>query len=202
MTTPWHPIALERDILPGMLVRARFMGDALVLWRGDDDVIHAWEDRCPHRSIRLSAGRHLGHCVECIYHGWRFGADSSMIAIPAEDNGARPDVRVATYSCAVVDGLVWVTARDEDDAPPPTPFAGEGDILLRPLPFRVPAGRAQSALMACAGMQLRATPTESERCMVFGYGTPLADEPAIATLRRCNTTLTETRRALESGVTG
>jgi nitrite reductase/ring-hydroxylating ferredoxin subunit len=199
VTTSWYPIALARDIAADTLVRARFMGAALVLWRGNDDIIRVWEDRCPHRSIRLSAGRNLGQCVECIYHGWRFGPDASVIAIPAEEDRARPDVRVATYPCAVTGGLVWVRARGEDRASPPPPFAGAADILIRPLPIRVPAQRAQPALAACAGMQLRVTPTGDDSCMAFGYGTPLAGETAITTLRRCNVTLTETRRALENG---
>jgi nitrite reductase/ring-hydroxylating ferredoxin subunit len=174
------------------------MGEALVLWRGDDDIIRAWEDRCPHRGIRLSAGRNLGHCVECIYHGWRFGTDATVIAIPAEA-GERPDVRVATYPCAVSDGLVWVKGRGEGGASPPLLELGAADILIRPCPIRVPAQRAGPALSACAGMQLHVTPTGDETCMVFGYGTPLAGETAMMALRRCNVTLTEARRALESG---
>ena len=71
----WHPVAMSAALEPGAITSAKLLGMELALWRGSDGVVHAWEDRCPHRGTRLSVGRFVGDGIVCAYHGWRFEAD-------------------------------------------------------------------------------------------------------------------------------
>ena len=59
------PVALEREVLPKSLLRTNLNGQDLVLWRDNANDIQVWADRCPHRSVKLSAGRNNGNCVQC-----------------------------------------------------------------------------------------------------------------------------------------
>ena len=190
-------VALEREILPGSLVRARLLERGILIWRGDDDAIRVWEDRCPHRSVRLSAGRNLGHCVECVYHGWRFGKDGTVIAIPACGNAARPDIRVAVLGSAVRGGFVWASLEGTAN-PPPSFEPADSEAHVRPLPFRANAARVEQALAGLAGVRVVVTPTGMQASSVFGYATVEPAERAIDAARRVNELLTRLRRRIEA----
>lgn len=51
-----HPLVRSSDLTPGTILRSRLLGTDLVLWRGQNTEAIAWEDRCPHCSVRLSTG--------------------------------------------------------------------------------------------------------------------------------------------------
>ena len=52
----WVPIALGRDV-PRATTRAVILGgEELVAWRAEGGAVAIWEDRCPHRGMRLSFG--------------------------------------------------------------------------------------------------------------------------------------------------
>lgn len=194
----FHPIALERDILGGALVRARLCSMALVVWRSDDGAIRVWEDRCPHRSIRLSAGRNFGSYIEGAYHGWRFGKDGTVMAIPAEGYQARPDIQVRTIASTVHAGMVWAKLNDSSAAPI-LYKARSSSLLLRPLPFALPAPKVRDALRELEGMTLIVTPTSEASSFAFGHGYPVGEEAPIDTVHRCNDQLSTVRRTLEAG---
>ena len=105
----WHPVAMSAALEPGAITSAKLLGMELALWRGSDGVVHAWEDRCPHRGTRLSVGRFVGDGIVCAYHGWRFEADGHCSSIPALPAFTPPAKACATAFKAVERyGLVWV----------------------------------------------------------------------------------------------
>ena len=190
------PVALEREVLPASLVRAGFFGRELVLWRGDDDVIRVWEDRCPHRSVRLSAGRNLGDSLQCVYHGWRYGKDGTVVDIPAQNHEARPDISVRSLASEIAGGLVWVLDGEGSRVPDADPA---DSVLLRPLSFNAAAKVVRKRLQDVGDLQLFVTPLNEDACTVFGYAPKQIGEPELEIVRRCNLRLTEARRALEAG---
>lgn len=194
---PTYPVALDRDIHRGSLVRARLDGLELVLWRANDDVIRVWEDRCPHRSIRLSAGRNLGEYVEGAYHGWRFGKDGAVIGVPAEGYEARPDIKVRTFATSIHAGFVWVSSGDKTQVPA-NYKPGKSDVLLRPMPFGAPTATVIEAIGRMEDMNLIVTPTSQASCFVFGHAVVKRSEAAIDSVRRGNDRLTILRRTLEA----
>lgn len=196
---PTYPVALERDVRHGSLVRGRLDGFGLMLWRADDGIVRVWEDRCPHRSIRLSAGRNLGEYVEGAYHGWRFGKDGTVVAIPAEGYTPRAEIKVNILSSTVHAGLVWATFGDEAQAPADCK-PNKSDILVRPVPFATAAATVNDALRSIRGMKLIVTPTSQTSCFVFGHATPERGETSTDTLRGCNDRLNVLRRSLEAGL--
>ena len=62
----------------------------LAVWRSASGRIAAWRDRCPHRGMRLSHGFVRGESLNCIYHGWTYGADGACRRIPAHPEVVPP----------------------------------------------------------------------------------------------------------------
>ena len=79
----WIPIALSRDVPVGVTRAVIVDTREVMIWRGEDGVAQVWEDRCPHRGMRLSLGFVRGNALNCLYHGWQYGAGANCLRIPA-----------------------------------------------------------------------------------------------------------------------
>lgn len=67
----WHPVCLDREL--GDAPRQVWLdGTPYAVFRTADGQIGAVPDACPHRGMRLSAGRVVDGRIECPYHGWSF----------------------------------------------------------------------------------------------------------------------------------
>lgn len=156
------------------MMRSRMGALDLVIWRGASGAVHVWRDHCPHRSVRLSAGRNMGSYLEDIYHGWRFGEDGTVIHIPAEGGKAHPDISAQVLNSTVSDGFVWAA----QDTPEPHAMTGTPH---RPLHMLVPAETARPYL--AEGQHV--TPWGDAACMVYGAGgDPVAAHAKLSALRR------------------
>ena len=110
----WYAVAWSKEIGEALTAR-RLMGEPVVLYRGSDGVVHALEDRCPHRFLPLSMGRRKGDAIECGYHGLTFGRDGSCVRVPGQDS-IPSTARVRCYPAAEHMGLVWLWPGDPDRA--------------------------------------------------------------------------------------
>ncbi|HZU62465.1 MAG TPA: Rieske (2Fe-2S) protein [Novosphingobium sp.] len=166
---PWVPVAASADLAPGHVYQTMLAGQGLALWRGDDGAVNVWEDRCPHRGVRFSAGDVVGGELRCVYHAWRFAAGSGACTfIPAQPNAKVPRAIHATpWPVAEVAGLVW-TALAAQGAPP-ADLAGE---VLRALPVNRPAAavaQEAAALMAAhPALRLFVQPLAADRAVIRG----------------------------------
>jgi phenylpropionate dioxygenase-like ring-hydroxylating dioxygenase large terminal subunit len=114
----WIPIALSRDVPKGA-TRAVVLDDReLVAWRSEGGAVQVWEDRCPHRGMRLSFGFVRGEALNCLYHGWQYGASGSCQKIPAHPDLTVPNtIRANAYPVVERAGLVWTRWTPETAAP-------------------------------------------------------------------------------------
>lgn len=108
----WFPVALSTDLPPGGVMRAVVEGADLAIWRGHSGRVHAWDNRCPHRGMRLSFGFVRGDRLACLYHGWQYGEDTACRHIPAHPDLEPPRTICATaYGCIEFDGMIWTSAE-------------------------------------------------------------------------------------------
>lgn len=106
----WHPVALSRDLPVGELRPANVLGEEVVIWRGAEGV-HAWQDLCIHRGVRLSLGRVVDNCaLRCAYHGWTYDEEGQCIEMPAHPSMRPPSrAQAQVYGCEERAGLIWVS---------------------------------------------------------------------------------------------
>jgi phenylpropionate dioxygenase-like ring-hydroxylating dioxygenase large terminal subunit len=61
-----------------------FLGERVVVLRGDDGAVRAFHNVCRHRAARLADGDR-GNCglgLTCPYHAWSYGLDGSLRGVP------------------------------------------------------------------------------------------------------------------------
>jgi phenylpropionate dioxygenase-like ring-hydroxylating dioxygenase large terminal subunit len=95
------------------------MGEDLVLFLDAEGKPAALEDRCCHRTARLSKGWCDNGELVCGYHGWTYGGDGKVVRIPQFPIDAQlPEYRAKSYRAKERYGYVWV-ALDEPLTPIP-----------------------------------------------------------------------------------
>ena len=108
----WHPVALSADVADAP-VAVQLLDEELVLWRDASGMVHAWQDRCPHRGAKLSLGRVHGDTLECGYHGWVFDVSARCVRVPALPSFTPPASHCATkYFACEEYGMVWVSLSE------------------------------------------------------------------------------------------
>ncbi len=119
----WHPVALTANLPIVKLIAIQLLDTPLVVWKDSSGAFHAWEDRCPHRGMKLSMGQLHSDTLSCAYHGWQFGSQGRCKHIPALPAlGANSLTQSAvTYSAREAFGLVWVCLGYATQAVPAFP---------------------------------------------------------------------------------
>ncbi|MEM1399883.1 MAG: Rieske (2Fe-2S) protein [Pseudomonadota bacterium] len=109
----WCAIALSANVPAGNVHPIELGALSLALWRDEDGSAHLWEDRCPHRGMRLSFGFVRGARLTCLYHGWEYDADGACKSIPAHPD-MNPPSTICTnpYPVAEAFGMVFTGASD------------------------------------------------------------------------------------------
>ncbi|WP_300030628.1 Rieske (2Fe-2S) protein [uncultured Roseobacter sp.] len=107
-------VGLSRDLAPKRVMRAVAYGHDLAVWRDGENGLHAWDNRCPHRGMRLSHGFVRGDRLACLYHGWQYRKDGGCAYIPAHPGLEPPEtIRAQTYSVIEKSGVIWVSTGND-----------------------------------------------------------------------------------------
>ncbi|MGV8936623.1 MAG: Rieske 2Fe-2S domain-containing protein [Allorhizobium sp.] len=127
----WVPVALSASIEPATSAGAVIDGTEVVVWRDSKGEAHVWEDRCPHRGMRMSFGFVRGDHIACLYHGWQYDSTGQCRHIPAHPDLEVPaTIRVPTYACEERSGIIWTCLTDSAD------IAGIPDVTGGEKPVR------------------------------------------------------------------
>jgi phenylpropionate dioxygenase-like ring-hydroxylating dioxygenase large terminal subunit len=113
---------LEEIPRPRDWVEYEFLDQSVVVVRGEDGGVRAFQNACRHRGVRVVAGR--GTCESgftCPFHGWCYGPDGANTAVTrestfSEHNLAPGDLDLVPVRCEAWGGCAWVNLDDE--APP------------------------------------------------------------------------------------
>lgn len=154
----WHALMLAMDLEPGSVAGCVLRGRELAVWRDARGVAHVWDDRCPHRGMRLSLGFLREGTLACLYHGWRFGPDGRCAHIPAHPELSPPaTIRAAPWAAVERHGLIWARPAAEEGEAPGVEIGAGGHVWtgawtgVRSLRVGAPAERVAGVIGLAAG---------------------------------------------------
>ena len=85
----WQIVCHINDIAkPGDYHTFEFLGESIVVLRGDDGAVRAFHNVCRHRASRLLDGP-SGHCnfrITCPYHAWSYDLKGNLAGVPFRES--------------------------------------------------------------------------------------------------------------------
>lgn len=118
----WFPLCPSNMLQQNNVLPFTVLGRHLVIWASVNGSVGAVEDRCSHRSARLSQGQvHTDGSLSCPYHGWRFDALGHCKLIPQHPGqSVSESCSVASYETALRYGYVWLKLASNAQAEIPS----------------------------------------------------------------------------------
>jgi nitrite reductase/ring-hydroxylating ferredoxin subunit len=129
----WFAVAFAEELKPGRVLRRRFMGEDLVVYRTRSGVVRVVEPYCPHLGAHLGHGGWVdGEDIVCPFHHFAFGRDGTCVRT---GYGTRPPaMRLAQRETRELNGAIFVW-HHADDSPPTWEIATQSMDDF-PSPFR------------------------------------------------------------------
>jgi phthalate 4,5-dioxygenase oxygenase subunit len=108
----WLPVCLSEEVVErdGAPVRARLLGQDLVIFRDTSGRLGVLDEGCRHRGASLSFGRNEECGLRCLYHGWKFDVDGNVMEMSSEppDSPMLKSVKQRAYAVREAGGFVWI----------------------------------------------------------------------------------------------
>lgn len=138
MAEAWWAVARSEEVTAAKPINVDIGEQPVVLWRDQQGVPYALEDRCPHRRAPLSLGCVLGNgMIQCGYHGWTYDGETGHLKdIPNLKSDAKfPSLyRAIPFAVAESGGFVRVCLDAKAPAPEPAnqmlPLSGTVPVAL------------------------------------------------------------------------
>jgi vanillate O-demethylase monooxygenase subunit len=102
----WYAAACSDEVEASPLGR-RLLGESIVLWRGGDGRVVAFDDRCAHRAFPLSHSTVQGDRLVCGYHGCTYDAEGRCTYTPAQPK-VPTGMKVKAYPVLEQPPFVWI----------------------------------------------------------------------------------------------
>lgn len=100
-------------------LRVRMLGENYVAFRNSDGAVGVLEEYCMHRRASLAIGRVEEGGIRCLYHGWKFGVDGTIMETPNHcDERFRARMKAPAFPVREAGGLVWAYFGPKDKQPP------------------------------------------------------------------------------------
>jgi len=149
MRRHWIPVCMSEEVAEpdGTPVRARLLGEDLVVFRDSDGRLGVLDEYCPHRRASLVYGRNEECGLRCLYHGWKFDVEGNVLEMTSEppESGFAEKVKHKAYPVHEHGGFVWCYMGPADTMRPfePPAFAPTPETQVSILKIVVDANWAQ-----------------------------------------------------------
>jgi phenylpropionate dioxygenase-like ring-hydroxylating dioxygenase large terminal subunit len=121
----WYPV-LPLAQLDDRPYSFTLLGQPIVIWRGLAGTIAVAEDRCCHRSARLSKGSVVNGHLQCAYHGWQYDGSGACVAVPQLGDGTIPaSYCIKGFRSAQRYGYIWACLGEPLQGIPEIPEASD-----------------------------------------------------------------------------
>lgn len=129
MRRSWLP-ALQSSALAdagGDPMGVELLGQRFVAWRDGAGRAGFYDEACLHRGSSMLMARAEPDGLRCIYHGWKFAVDGTVLDTPnVADPKFKERIRGRTYPVREAGGLIWVYLGPKEHEPdfPRWPWLG------------------------------------------------------------------------------
>ena len=138
MRRHWMPVCLIEEVSEpdGAPVRARILGENLVVFRDSAGEVGVLEEACPHRRASLVYGRNEEGGLRCLYHGWKMDVKGRVIEMVSEPAASclAAKVQHKAYPVKEWGGMVWAWFGPADQVadfvPPPWAPTAEARVSI------------------------------------------------------------------------
>jgi phenylpropionate dioxygenase-like ring-hydroxylating dioxygenase large terminal subunit len=128
----------ESDIAePGEWRSLDYLGESMIVIRGDDGIARAFANVCRHRGSRIVDGdAGCAKVLTCPYHAWSYGRDGRLVGVPhrTEYPGLEPD-RLGLKPVALESWRGFLFARLEEGLPSVAEMMAPYDDEVAPYRF-------------------------------------------------------------------
>jgi nitrite reductase/ring-hydroxylating ferredoxin subunit len=144
----WFSVARREEIVERHIFQTQLFGQEVAIWRDDTGLVNAWENRCPHRGVRLSIGFNTGTTLRCQYHGFQYATRTGQCTfIPAQPNQRPPNViRAISYGCTEQYGFVWINLAENAGVPKVPVIDADTWTTLRSIFVQAPTSLVRDTL--------------------------------------------------------
>ena len=113
----WYAVEYDDAVKKGEVKEITFWNLSIAVFRGEDGVLAAVQNRCPHRHLKLTHGA-VDKCqLRCAYHGWAFNRDGWLTDYSHDSFGkSLIKHQLRTYPVQVRYGLIWLFPGDPEKA--------------------------------------------------------------------------------------
>jgi len=113
----WYAVEYDSAIKKGEVREITFWNISIAVFRGEDSMLAAVQNRCPHRHLKLTHGA-VDKCqLRCAYHGWSFNRDGWLTDYSHDSFGkSLIKHQLRTYPLQVRYGLIWLFPGDPKKA--------------------------------------------------------------------------------------
>ncbi|MHA6616256.1 Rieske 2Fe-2S domain-containing protein [Pseudonocardia sp. DLS-67] len=100
-------------------IRVTVLGETYVAFRDTEGRIGVLDELCCHRGASLVLGRVEDCGIRCLYHGWKYAVDGTIMETPnLAGSRFRERVKHGSYPVRESGGLGWIYLGPPDSAPP------------------------------------------------------------------------------------
>ncbi|HSV50544.1 MAG TPA: Rieske (2Fe-2S) protein [Burkholderiaceae bacterium] len=107
-----YPIGLSTALENEQVMLARCGGQEVAVWRDSQGTLHANQNRCAHRGMRLHLGFVRDDQLRCPYHGWAYDGSGQCKHIPAHpDIVPAKTICLKTYTVRETNSVIWLAPQ-------------------------------------------------------------------------------------------
>lgn len=117
----WIPICTSAQVPnnDSAPLRAPLLGEMFVVFRDTEGNIGVLDEGCMHRGVSLALGRVENGGIRCLYHGWKFAVDGTILDTPNHcSDRFRSRLKAPAYPVREAGGLVWTYIGPKSQEPP------------------------------------------------------------------------------------
>ena len=105
----WHPVCTSKQLArDGQPLRVRLLGEDYVAFRDTAGQVGVFEELCMHRGASLALGRVEEGGIRCLYHGWKFAVNGTVLETPNNaDPKYRARMKAPAFPAREEGGVVW-----------------------------------------------------------------------------------------------